>query len=951
LEERRTKILFVSADEVQLRDFGRFICARRKECEVTEASSLSRTLELLDAGTFDALVADLSLSEETVLQMLDRIPKHVPLVLLSGKGDEEIVSRLAEAGTLDYVSKDADGRYLNLVPTMVKKAVRSRRTESALRTALCEVERRIEARTEELTRTNEQLLVEIAERKRAEEKYRSFFVNAPEGIFQSTPDGRFISVNPAMARIHGYDSPQDMIESVASIGRQLYVNPRRREQLLQLMGEQQQVHRFEAQMWRKDGTTFWGSLHVRPVHDENGQLVFMEGILSDVSERKQAEELTRQSEEKYRMLVDNAPIGILSFDGSGTIIEVNRRLIEILGSPSIDATRAINVLTFPALVESGIASLCQLCLEGRKVVSGEVPYITKWGKQTYLRILLAPTHDLGGGVYGCQAAVEDISERKKAEDDLLESQNKYRGLYEAAKRSEDLYRSLLESSPDAVVIYDLEGRCQYVNDSFTNIFGWTREEIKNKRIDYMPESEREASLAIIGRVIDEGIPCSAFETIRRTKDGRLLDVSISGSRFHDHEGKPAGMLVILTDITEKKRLEEQLRQAAKMEAIGQLAGGVAHDFNNLLTAMMGYASIVLQKMPEDASYREQVVQINRAASRAASLTRQLLAFSRKQVLDMKVLNLNAAIGEFVKILRRLIGENLELRTNFDPQLDMVRADPSQIEQILMNLAVNARDAMPEGGKLSIETANVWLDADYARVRPEVNAGPHVMIALSDTGRGIDPRVLSRIFDPFFTTKEKDVGTGLGLSTVYGIVKQHQGHVAVYSEPGRGTTFKIYLPAVQETADQTAPETSDTRICSGTETVLLVEDDEIVRKLASEVLEMFGYGVIKASGPEDAIQAFEEYEGKIDLLLTDVVLPQMDGKTLFEKLALRRPDMKVLFVSGYTEDFIVHRGVLLPGVHFLQKPFTVAGLASKVREVLEEPLNAIDPNLAERPLTE
>jgi len=426
------------------------------------------------------------------------------------------------------------------------------------------------------------------------------------------------------------------------------------------------------------------------------------------------------------------------------------------------------------------------------------------------------------------------------------------------------------------------------------------------------------------------------EHVHYDKDGYQRTVEIHAYPILDEEGKVSQIIEYSIDVTERKHLEEQLRQASKMEAIGQLAGGIAHDFNNLLTAIMGYSSILLQQIPKSEPYRQKVVEISVAAERAAGLTRELLAFSRKQVLDVRVLDLNGAVAEFGKILGRLIGENIEVATVLDPSLGQVKADPGQIQQILMNLAINARDAMSEGGKLTVETRNAVLDQEYTRANPEVRPGSYVMFSVSDNGVGMDAQTLSRVFDPFFTTKEKGKGTGLGLSTVYGIVKQHEGHISVYSEPGHGTIFKVYLPRVQEVADQT-PEPLPTQPgLVGKETVLVVEDEDLVRDLACEALQMLGYSVLRAGDPDQALDISSQYEGPIHLLLTDVVLPRMDGRTLFIRLTSQRPATRALYVSGYTEDFIVHHGVLHRGVHFLQKPFTLESLAIKVREVLDEP---------------
>ena len=387
---------------------------------------------------------------------------------------------------------------------------------------------------------------------------------------------------------------------------------------------------------------------------------------------------------------------------------------------------------------------------------------------------------------------------------------------------------------------------------------------------------------------------------------------------------------------ERKKLEEQLRQAQKMEAIGQLTGGIAHDFNNMLTVIIGYSELMLQRLKADDPLRSEVEQVKEAGVRASLLTRQLLAFSRKQVLQPRVLDLNAVLTNMDRMLQRLIGEDIDLVTVPAPGLGGVLADPGQIEQGIMNLVVNARDAMPQGGKLTIETANVELDEAYARQHGPVQPGPYVMLAVSDTGCGMDAETQARIFEPFFTTKEVGKGTGLGLSTVYGIVKQSSGDIWVYSEPGRGTTFKIYLPWVEGAVDTVEPGVAPARDVRGSETILLVEDDVGIRRLVRQVLAERGYWVLEAIHGTHAIQISEQHTVPIHLLVTDVVMPGMSGRELAEHLKPSRPNMKVLFMSGYTDKAIVHHGELDPGTAFLQKPFTPDALARKVREVLDAP---------------
>lgn len=426
---------------------------------------------------------------------------------------------------------------------------------------------------------------------------------------------------------------------------------------------------------------------------------------------------------------------------------------------------------------------------------------------------------------------------------------------------------------------------------------------------------------------------SEVETEIVTERGNQLVVRIQTFPTFGEEGGVTGFIEIVEDITERKQFEEQLREAAKMEAIGRLAGGMAHDFNNMLTAVIGYANVLLHELPKDGPITDKVVQINRAAERAARLTRQLLAFGRKEVLEMKALDLNPLISEFHQILKGLIGADIEVTAALDPAAGQVKGDAGRIEQILLNLAVNARDAMPNGGKLTLETANVVLDEDYLRTHAHVKPGRFVQISVSDTGIGMDSETRSKVFEPFFTTKEKGKGTGLGLSTVFGIVRQHGGHIEMHSEPGRGATVRVYLPRVDEDGGASIPEPVRPAAGEHRDTVLVVDDDIIISNLCTEILQLQGYTVLSATDPAEALEAAARHEGPIHLLLTDLVLPEMDGALLYRKLSESRPDMKVLYVSGFSENWAVSRGILEKDAHFLQKPFTADLLAARVSELL------------------
>jgi two-component system cell cycle sensor histidine kinase/response regulator CckA len=416
-------------------------------------------------------------------------------------------------------------------------------------------------------------------------------------------------------------------------------------------------------------------------------------------------------------------------------------------------------------------------------------------------------------------------------------------------------------------------------------------------------------------------------------NGSLRTIQAKGRVFIDDNGQRK-LIGTVQDVTDRLQLEARLRQSQKMEAIGQLAGGVAHDFNNLLTVIEGYTGLLLAENRVDAESRLQVVEVRDAARRAAALTRQLLAFSRQQVLRPHVLDVNEAIGGVERMLRRLIGAHIEFHTKLDPDLDRVLADPGQLEQVLMNLAVNARDAMPNGGKLTIETANVVLDASYAQRHPVKTPGPHVMLAVTDTGTGIDPSLLDRIFEPFFTTKEAGKGTGLGLSTVHGIVEQSGGHTWVYSEPGLGTTFKVYLPKCDAVEEALAPTPHREAPRRGTETILLVEDDTALRRMAAAILRRVGYRVIEAADGAEALRRAQDGATTFDLVVSDMVMPTMSGRELVNRLHELRPHVPSLLMSGYTRDSMVHSADLSVAASFIEKPFTAESLMTKVREVLD-----------------
>ncbi|HKO31401.1 MAG TPA: PAS domain S-box protein [Nitrospiraceae bacterium] len=637
-------------------------------------------------------------------------------------------------------------------------------------------------------------------------------------------------------------------------------------------------------------------------------------------ERKQSDKAMRDSEARLRTIINTAHDALIGMNAQGLITEWNPRAEDIFGWPrNVALGQKLSDLIIPPRQREAHERGLQHFLR-----TGEGPVLNRRVELTGLRrdgtefpIELTISAVKRGETYVFNAFLSDITERKRAEEIRVQ------------------LAAIVESSEDAIISRSLEGIVTSWNRGAERTFGFTADEIIDKPIMLLiPDDRLDEESQILER-ITRGEHVTHFETVRRRKDGKDINVALTISAIKDGAGTIIGYSKIARDITDQKSLEAQLRQSQKMEGVGQLAGGIAHDFNNLLTVINSYSAMVLSEVDFSHTFaRNGIEQIKEAGHRAALLTRQLLMFSRQQVLEPKVLNLNEIVSNMAKLLRRLIGEDITQVLCLHPALGQVKIDPGQVEQIIMNLAVNARDAMPRGGQLTIETGNIELDNAYSSKHALVQSGPYVMLAVSDTGCGMDTDTQAHIFEPFFTTKGPGKGTGLGLATVYGIVKQSGGNIMVYSELSKGTTFKIYIPRIAKTSERPEPTAAPAELPCGSETVLLAEDDEMVRALAQAILGRYGYTVLTARNGNDALHLAQEGSEKIHLLLTDTIMPMMNGPELAKRFRAIRPETKVLLMSGYTDKVISFTAALEPGTAFLQKPFTPQTLTHKVREVLD-----------------
>ncbi len=715
-------------------------------------------------------------------------------------------------------------------------------------------------------------------------------------IFGLSPEPRLLTVDEVLSLIHP-DDRQPVLDQVVDA-----INSRQRLDV-------------EYRVVRPSG-------EIRIVHnqadvrfDDSGRPRHIFGTVQDITERRRQEDRLRESDTRFRTFVDHAMDAFFVHGDGGMILDVNERACQSLGYMRDELIGSSAAKFDPDISPAKLQQLEQR-LDAGEVIAFESRHRRKDGSMFPVEVR---TRAFSQGAQRLAVSlVRDISERKHAQQALIASHS--------------LLHAIVEGTSDAVFVKDLQGRYLMMNAAGTRFLGRCVEDVIGK--DDAALFALEAAQRMMERdrqVMATGESDIYEETM--TAAGITRTYLVTRSVYRDAEGKVAGVIGISHDITELKRLEEQFRQAQKMEAVGRLAGGIAHDFNNLLTVINGCSELVFNSLSADDTVRQLLGEIRKAGERAANLTRQLLAFSRKQVLQPRIVNVRTLLGELHKLLKRLIGEDIELVLSLNPVVGPAKVDPGQFEQAIINLVVNARDAMPYSGQIVIQLQTAVIDAAYAAQRPDVRPGGYVLVAVSDSGVGMDEATKVRIFEPFFTTKEPGKGTGLGLAMVYGFVKQSGGHIEVYSEPGHGTAFKIYLPRADETTLPTSGP-ADLTMPKGSETVLLVEDEDAVRTLAKLVLQSHGYNVLEARDGREAIGIAQQHGDRVHMLVTDLVMPRMSGRQLADVLTRLRPNLRILFMSGYTDEAIVRQGALDPGVAFLQKPFSPIALARKVREVLD-----------------
>lgn len=743
--------------------------------------------------------------------------------------------------------------------------------------------------------------------------------NVSEAAFLIDGNARFQYVNGESCRKLGYSREELLGLTVADVDPDLPIS--RWPEHWRALKEKGSLI-FEGRHRTRDGSMF--PVEISANYFEYEGSGYNLALVRDITERKKIEETLRSSQQNLALHVMQTPLGVIEWDLSFKVAKWNPAAERIFGYSRNEALGLHASFIVPPIAREQVEHIWRDLIQKKGGLRSTNENVTKDGKLIYCEWYNTPLVDADGKVIAVASLVQDISERRAAE--------------EALRKSQAFNRSILDSVDEGFIVIDREYRILSANRAFCNMVNLSENSIEGRKC-------HEVTHNLMHPCFEEGEECPVRRTFETGKGysvshthedagGSRQYVELKSYPITDESEKVISVIETLNDVTDKKKLEEQLRQAQKMEAIGTLAGGVAHDFNNMLTAIFGYGEIIKMTMEPDDPHHAAVDQIMRAAQRAADLTQGLLAFSRKQVLDTKPVEVNSIVRNVEKLLLRLIGEDIDLSTHLADEELIVMADAGQIEQVLMNLATNARDAMPRGGALTISTEMVELTPDFISTHGYSRPGRHALISVSDAGCGMDAGTREKIFEPFFTTKERGKGTGLGLSIVYGIIKQHNGNINVYSEPGKGTIFRIYLPMITPQKEDLQAEAVSLPL-GGTETILLAEDDHTVREMISSVLTSAGYKVIDAIDGQDAIAEFEKNADRIDLMILDVIMPKKTGKDVYDAISSRRPDMAVLFISGYASDMVYRKNIHKGRGEFISKPVGPREIMQKVRYLLDK----------------
>jgi len=759
----------------------------------------------------------------------------------------------------------------------------------------------------------------ISERKHAEEqlmeseeKFRSIVENSHDGIIMVDDNFKLLYVNNEFCHMLGYAK-----EELVKTNFNLYLEENSKNEVIQNYKNRQTgletPNQYIAKIVHKSGKIRTIEISSNVIENQKGQKLTIAQLL-DVTEKEQAIQELKDSERKFRELSDLLPQIIFETDKNGNLTFVNKKAFELFGYTHSEFEKGLSAIDMIVPEQKNLAiQNINKAMRGETIEFTEYNALRKDGRSFPILISSTPI-TRNNELLGLRGIIVDITEIKESEKKL--------------KRSRAQFRSYIDNAPDGILVFNREHNILDVNKATCFDTGYKNYELLTMNFSTLIDDSESKNLNDFFKEL-ENSGKSTKDLIFTKKDGTKRFWSIDAVSLSETE-----YLGFVKDITERKLLEDQLQQAQKMEAIGQLAGGVAHDFNNILTIINGYSEMLLQSLPESTSQRDDVKQILKAGKRAESLTRQLLAFSRKQILQPKVLDLNQLIHDLDKMLRRLITENIDLIINYDENLSYIKADPGQIEQVIMNLVINSRDAMPRGGKLMISTANFSADQNSTKFYHDLEPGNYVQLEISDTGIGMNSETISKIYDPFFTTKGSGKGTGLGLSMVYGIVKQSDGYIYVKSKKGKGTSFSIFFKQIKQILDIDKAPKIDKNNLNGTETIFIVEDEDLVRNIAVMALEQYGYNVISASSSKQVDDILTSLTIIPELLLTDVIMPEQSGPEIAKRLNRKFEHLKVLYMSGYTNDAIVNQGVLAENTNFIQKPFSPIELLKKIREVLD-----------------